>query len=515
MNVNFSIPVTLYDYRKSDNSLYSYAKLKIFYVGMTPDKRLFTKDFSDNLLKSLPYVPVVGYYNEEKDDFIGHNSQVQYIYGVVPEATGVEYVKEGDKNYAVCDVILYTGRNDETGKIAQKIVGKSHSLELNPTTTKYKVNKSSNGKIESIEFTEGTLLGLSVLGDGEKPAFTGSEFFNDSSQLEKIFEELKIKAAEFITHINQRGEAMENTTEQVVEQTTESITSEDVQVATEQTIIEERTDFVEETQTEETTKEAHFSEQEKSLIDFMRVTMGEVEQAVFKQFYAAFGDNVWIIQWSAFENIIVYVDFEVGGYFRVKYEMNKETETLTFGEKIAVKPRFLTDEEIDAVFPANFTETTEIEIQNETKPGTEEIVEEVFSSTESTTNGEVSEEKPKETVETNTQEQNFSAGSLTDSEREELDALRKEVNQYRTIKKLELVEQFSEDLSKTFIDNVKKEITKYSFEELEIVLAKEFTKVQKEQQVAKKQKFTPLMINGKQESTTPQDQIKKIVEQYK
>jgi hypothetical protein len=52
--------------------LYSYAKLKIFYIGQTGDKRLFTKEFSDNLLKSLPYVPVVGYYSEEEEDFVGH-----------------------------------------------------------------------------------------------------------------------------------------------------------------------------------------------------------------------------------------------------------------------------------------------------------------------------------------------------------------------------------------------------------------------------------------------------------
>lgn len=189
MDINYNIPVTLYNYQESNNPLYSLAKLKIFYVGMTPDKRLFTKEFSDELLKSLPYVPVVGYYDKEEEDFKGHHSEVQYIYGVVPESTTIEYITEDDKEYAVCDIILYTGRKDETGEIAQQIVGKSHSLELNPDDTTYTINKDANGKVQNIEFTAGSLLGLSVLGDDEKPAFTGSEFFkNKQDEFNKIIE---------------------------------------------------------------------------------------------------------------------------------------------------------------------------------------------------------------------------------------------------------------------------------------------------------------------------------------
>ena len=43
MTVNFNVPVTLSNYQKSDNPLFSLAKLKAFYVGTTGDKRLFTK----------------------------------------------------------------------------------------------------------------------------------------------------------------------------------------------------------------------------------------------------------------------------------------------------------------------------------------------------------------------------------------------------------------------------------------------------------------------------------------
>jgi len=179
MSVNYSIPVSLFDYRESENSLYSFAKLKIFYVGQTQDKRVFTKEFSDQLLKTLPYVPVVGFYDEDEEDFIGHNVVIQNIYGVVPEDTSVEYIFENGLQYAVCDVILYTGRLDRTGEIARKIVGKQHSLELNPENTTYEIRKDANGRIQNIEFVTGSLLGLSILGDSETPAFGGSGFFKN------------------------------------------------------------------------------------------------------------------------------------------------------------------------------------------------------------------------------------------------------------------------------------------------------------------------------------------------
>jgi len=196
MKVKYDIPVTLFDYRTSDNPLYSLAKLKIFYVGMTPDNRLFTKEFSDELLKTLPYVPVVGYFDKESDDFKGHHEN-QYIYGIVPENTEIEFVEEDEKEYAVCDVILYTGRKDETGEIAEKIVGKSHSLELNPDDTTYDLVESEEGKLQYIEFKTGSLLGLSVLGDEEQPAFTGSEFFKAQKDFSEIFEGFKTEWEKF------------------------------------------------------------------------------------------------------------------------------------------------------------------------------------------------------------------------------------------------------------------------------------------------------------------------------
>lgn len=176
------------------NAKYSKAKLKIYYVGETVDHRLFTKEFSDKLLSTIAYTPVVGFYSVADEDFVGHNN-VQNIYGLVPESATVEYIEDAAQGvtFAVTDIILYTGRPDDTGVIASKIVGKQHSLELNPNSVQYKINRDEAGNFKNLEFTEGELIGLSVLGDNDTPAFSGSEFFSVVELPDFITEENKGK----------------------------------------------------------------------------------------------------------------------------------------------------------------------------------------------------------------------------------------------------------------------------------------------------------------------------------
>ena len=164
MKIQTSVPAFIqkFEGNEEENKRFSKAKLKIFYIGETADHRLFTKEFSDKLIKSLPLTPVVGFYSDDDDDFRGHNA-VQYVYGVVPETAAVEYVKdENDITWAVTDVILYTERQDNIGRVASKIVGKQHSLEIDPRTLKYKINHNELGGLKNIEFTEGSFIGLSV-----------------------------------------------------------------------------------------------------------------------------------------------------------------------------------------------------------------------------------------------------------------------------------------------------------------------------------------------------------------
>ena len=140
-SINFSWPAHLSDFSKDkENERFSRAKLYVFYKGETEDHRYFSDSFSEKLIKSLPYTPVVSYYDEEEDDFVGHATE-QQIYGIVDPKSKPWFEKD-DKNveWCVCDVVLYTERPDKVGDIAKKIVGHSQSLELDPDSVKYKIN---------------------------------------------------------------------------------------------------------------------------------------------------------------------------------------------------------------------------------------------------------------------------------------------------------------------------------------------------------------------------------------
>jgi len=495
-NINFSIPVTLFDYRKSNNTLYSSAKLKIFYVGMTGDKRLFTKKFSDKLLASLPYVPVVGYYDEEEDDFKGHNQSVQYIYGIVPEEANIEYTEEKGKKYAVCDVILYTGRGDRTGEIAEKIVGKSHSLELNPIDTKYTIHKDAKGKIKSVEFTEGSLLGLSVLGDDEKPAFEGSGFFSEKSELMKSFESFREQMEKFYRE-NQRGEEMSVNTKDTIEEVEPVVADKkDLPIVDNAEFTEEVEPVITKPITEEVIEPAiiEMTKNEKLADTFMKVTNQETEMEINKAVNQEFGDYCYIIQLSTSEGILVYMDYSAElTYYRVSF--TQEEGNITFGEKVVVKPRFLTEEEINSTFKV-VEEVVQEELVVETKGTTQE--DDAFEQHEEPEVEETEEAK----------EEKLNAIALTDSERQELET-------YRRSDKEALIQSFKEDLPKEFILALIGELDSNTLEELDTKLSKEFTRMMKMTREGNTNTALLYRRETNGEPETEKEMVKRLVAQYK
>ena len=185
-NVSLQIPASLSEFSAAQDGR-TIAKLKMFYVGETADGRVFDKEFAEKLVETLPYCPVVGFFSDITDDFVGHNSK-QYIYGLVRPDAEYGFETIDGQEWLVTEVMLYTDRPDNIGEIANKIVGHPQSLEMSPDTVKYEVFK--DGGKRKIRFTEGSLIGLSVLGTSHKPAFTGSEFFmaTDFSDMRERFD---------------------------------------------------------------------------------------------------------------------------------------------------------------------------------------------------------------------------------------------------------------------------------------------------------------------------------------
>lgn len=181
-----SIPAIIDDIQLSQSKHTTAAKLKVFYKGATSDGRVFSEQFSFQLLSSLPGTPVVAFYDEEEGDFVGH-AEKQSVFGYVPTDANVHFEFINGAEWAVTDVNLFTERED-IGSVAKQIIGKQHSLELDPWSIQYSVLEDEDPR-GWVEFLSGSLIGLSVLGDNQQPAFSGSGFFtkdNHQVSLEQI-----------------------------------------------------------------------------------------------------------------------------------------------------------------------------------------------------------------------------------------------------------------------------------------------------------------------------------------
>jgi len=207
--INYSWPATLSGFSTdSAQENFTRGKLKVFYKGETADHRYFSDSFSEEVVKTLPYTPVVSYYDEEKEDFVGHSTE-QAIYGIVDPCVAPSFETDEDgKSWCVCDVVLYTKRPGKVGEIADKIIGHKQSLELDPKTVKYTVNYDEKRHFKNIEFTAGTFIGVSVLGEDQQPAFTGSEFFNYNEDFAKKMEILRNYCERKLDQVDNGGNSM-------------------------------------------------------------------------------------------------------------------------------------------------------------------------------------------------------------------------------------------------------------------------------------------------------------------
>lgn len=201
-----------------NNSALSKARLKIFYKGANRNGSYINDEIAEKLISTLPGCPIVGYFDGDKDDFLGHiDREANRAYGFVPQEMNFKWEMSLDpdgvyRTYACTDVILWTGRYP----IASRIVGKSHSMELNPDTIEGEwVEHDDNFYFE---FSNAEFIGLCVLGEDYEPCFEGSSFYelhkdnkiNTNIQIElKEMYSLYNKAISNATEIQTGGQNME------------------------------------------------------------------------------------------------------------------------------------------------------------------------------------------------------------------------------------------------------------------------------------------------------------------
>ena len=169
-----------------NNSAFSKARLKIFYKGLNRNGSYITDEVAEKLLATLPGTPIVGYFDGETDDFLGHVSPEQNKpYGFVPQDMNFKWEMSLDpdgvyRTYACTDIILWTGRYP----VASRVVGKSHSMELNPDTVEGEWVETEDDFY--FQFTNAEFFGLCILGNDYEPCFEGSSFYELHSSKESI-----------------------------------------------------------------------------------------------------------------------------------------------------------------------------------------------------------------------------------------------------------------------------------------------------------------------------------------
>ena len=118
------------------NPLISKCQIKVCYVGDKPNrnKSIITRDVAKLIANSLPGSPIVGYYNEETEDFEEHNKIIDISngkfklkdktrpYGFVDLNAKVWFAKYLDDNtvereYLVTEGYLWTGQYPEAKRI--------------------------------------------------------------------------------------------------------------------------------------------------------------------------------------------------------------------------------------------------------------------------------------------------------------------------------------------------------------------------------------------------------------
>ena len=185
-------PITVYGNLTKYSDTISKGRCRIFYKYANRNGTYITDEFAEKLLSTIPYTPVKGIYDNFEEDYTDHGNKrsLGRIYGIVPENPNLQWEKHLDEDgiereYACVDVLIFTALYEEAGEI----FGKAQSMEIYEPSIKGSW-KIINGR-RMFEYTEGSFLGLQVLGEDVEPCFEGAAFFSLYSSLKQLVDEIK------------------------------------------------------------------------------------------------------------------------------------------------------------------------------------------------------------------------------------------------------------------------------------------------------------------------------------
>lgn len=191
---------------KPFNPLISKCEIKVMYVGNEPNrnKSIITKEVATEIANSLPGSPIVGYFNEEKQDFEEHNRIIDIKngqfkikdttrpYGFVDLGAKVWFQKfldddQFEREYLMTEGWIWTGQYPESKRIIEK--GNNQSMELDTDFLDASWTKDINGNSKFFIINEAIISKLCILGEDVEPCFEGASITNFSLSFEDSFKE--------------------------------------------------------------------------------------------------------------------------------------------------------------------------------------------------------------------------------------------------------------------------------------------------------------------------------------
>ena len=173
------------------NPLISKCQIKVCYVGEEPNRNgsIITKEVAKNMANSLPGSPIVGFFNEDKQDFEEHNRVIDISngefkikdttrpYGFVDLNAKVWFQKflddgQNEHEYMMTEGWLWTGQYPECKRILDK--GNNQSMELDEETLDATWSKNKNNEPLFFIINEAIISKLCILGENNEPCFEGS-----------------------------------------------------------------------------------------------------------------------------------------------------------------------------------------------------------------------------------------------------------------------------------------------------------------------------------------------------
>ena len=216
------------------NPLISKCQIKVCYVGDEPNRNgtIITREFAKDLANSLPGSPIVGFYNENNEDFEEHNWQLEVKdgqlqfkettrpYGFVDLGAKVwfqKFIDDGvEHEYLVTEGYLWTGQYPEAQRILER--GNNQSMELDENHFNGDWTKPDNYGLQFFIINEAIISKLCILGEDFEPCFEGAQVTKVQFSFDEDFKNKLFKMMDEVKQVLDKGGVSVDETKKSVEE---------------------------------------------------------------------------------------------------------------------------------------------------------------------------------------------------------------------------------------------------------------------------------------------------------